>query len=116
MLPYSLTYPPDHLTILASEGRWARVNVASRNGVVDVDQDTGVSSAVGAWEGDKVPGRRAAATSDLDLSAGEVELRAAPLASGVDGNVLVAHEVLAGGDALGDLDVVVGGGCRREDC
>lgn len=39
---------------------------------------------------------------------------AAPLAGSVDGNVLVAHKVLAGGNALGDLDVVGASGCSKE--
>lgn len=92
---------------LAGERWWARVCVAGRNGVVDVDQDTRVRRLISTRERNQIGRRLAAASSYVELCAGKVELGAACALSGVQTNVLVAHQVLSGGDAAWDLDVVV---------
>lgn len=92
---------------LASKCIRSRVLVRRRNRVVDVDQDTWVASRVRTRESNEVLGRRAASTSDLELSAGKIELSSAFALCDVETDVLVAHEVFAGRDATGNSDVVV---------
>lgn len=93
---------PSHL---AREDRRPRVLVRSGHGVVHVDLDTRVRLGVRARDGDLVAGLGAAAARDGDLRARDVELDAAGRAGRVQGDVLAAEEVLAGGDARGDLNV-----------
>jgi hypothetical protein len=94
---------------LASECLWPRVCVAGWDGVVDVDQDTGVGGLVSTGESNQVRGCRAATSGNIELSTRQVELSATLASSGMKSNVLVAHQVLARRDALWDRDVVVGG-------
>jgi hypothetical protein len=98
--------------MLASEGGRSRVSVACRNRVVDVDEDARVSVLVSTWESDKVLGHRAATTRDLKLCTRQIELGAALALGNVQGNVFVAHQVIARSNALGDGDVVVGSTCE----
>lgn len=93
---------PSHL---AREDRRPRVLIRGRHGVVDVDLDAGVRLGVRAGDGNLVAGLGAAAARDGELRARDVELDAAGRAGRVQGDVLAAEEVLAGGDARGDLDV-----------
>jgi hypothetical protein len=76
---------------LASKCRRTWVGVASRNWVVDVDQDTRVGSLVRAREGDKVRGCLAATTGNLKLRTRKVKLGSALALSGMDGDVFIAH-------------------------
>ncbi|CAI6334501.1 unnamed protein product [Periconia digitata] len=70
------------------------VSRVSRVGALDVSRDGDAAEALGA------------SASDLDLSARDVELRGG--AGVVDGELLDADEVLAGGHARGDVDRVLG--------
>lgn len=81
-------------------------------GLVGIVGDTGISGGVGTGEGNQVRGAGAAGTGNLDLVASRVELGAGVGVGGVEGDDLVADEVLAGGKALGDgvLDARVAGG------
>jgi hypothetical protein len=96
---------------LTSEGSRPRVDIAGRNRVVDVDQNSWVASLVGTREGYQVGSRLGAASSDLELGTAKVELRSTGALGDVETNVLVAHEVLSWGNAGRDLDVVVCGAC-----
>lgn len=100
---------PIILQHLAGEGLRSRVNVAGRDGVVDVDQDARVGGLVSTRERSKIRGRRASTTRHVELSARQVELCASYTSSSVDSDVLVAHQVLARRNALGDRNIVVGG-------
>ncbi|GKT52693.1 hypothetical protein ColTof4_14279 [Colletotrichum tofieldiae] len=71
-------------------------------GLDSVEGDTGVGALVGAGEGNQIRGARAAGAGNLDLVAAGVELSAGVGVGGVEGDDLVADEVLAGGNALGD--------------
>jgi hypothetical protein len=94
---------------LASKSIRARVLVASRNGIVNVNQNPRIRRAVRSRESHEVLRCRATPSRNIDLRAGEIKLGAALAASRVERNVLVAHQVLARCDARGDLDIVVGG-------
>jgi hypothetical protein len=99
--------PPNQLPCLASERRRPRVSVACGNRVIDVDQDARIRSTVSPWERNEVLRRRAAATSNLELSARQIELCASLATRSVQSNVLIAHQVLSGSDTLGNRNVVV---------
>ena len=80
----------------------------TRNGVldvagVDVEEDTGVGGSV-QLGADNTLGLLGAAASDLDVQALRVVLGTVLLASSVQRNDLVAEDVLAGSEALGDSD------------
>jgi hypothetical protein len=96
---------------LAGEGRRTRVDIAGRNRVVDVDKNSWVGSLVGTRESSQVGRRLGAASGDLELGTAEVELGSTGALSDVKTDVLVAHQVLSGGNAGRDLDVVVCGAC-----
>ena len=80
------------------------LNIGCWNWVVDVDHDTGLATGVRAGEGNERAGTAAAAVCDVDLSAREVELRAAEARGGVQRDVLDADDVLAGRERLRDGD------------
>ena len=88
-----IRHPP--YTPSAREGCRSRVDVACRNRVVDVDQNSRVARLVGTRECHEVGGSLASATRDLNLCTGEVELCASRALSDVQSNVLISHEVLA---------------------
>jgi hypothetical protein len=99
----SLALPSKLLTM-----RLTRPNSGSGNGVaaevlVDVEEDAGVISSVERGSGGSAGGGRAAA-SDLEVDALGVGLGAVGVTSGVEGEDLVAENVVAGGEAGGDLD------------
>lgn len=71
-------------------------------GLVGVVCDAGIGSLVGTGEGDEVGGRGGATAGDLDLVAARVELGARVAVGRVEGDDLVADEVAAGLDTLGD--------------
>lgn len=81
-----------------------RVSVASRDRVVDVDQDTRISVLVRARQRDSRARSSRSATSDSDLGTRDVELRAALGRSSMDGNVLDAEKVVPGRQRLGDSE------------
>ena len=102
LIPPKVRYPftPIHLAAL---NRRPRRGVASRHGVVDVDENAGVGGRVGAREGHLALGApRAAAACDLQLGAAEVELGAACAARTVERDVLDTEQVLAVREAAGD--------------
>lgn len=87
-------------------------------GLVGVVCDARVGSLVGTGEGDEVRGRGGATAGDLDLVAARVELGTGVAVCRVEGDDLVADEVAAGLDTLGDGvgDAAAGGherGLRR---
>jgi hypothetical protein len=89
--------------------RLARERLRAGNGVaVEVVVDVGGVTRVRRLDvSGNLDGRRtssAAATSDLELGAGQVELRYT--AGVVDGELLNAHEILARGDTGRDVDGV----------
>lgn len=90
---------------LAREDGRAGVLVRSRDGVVDVDEDTRVTGRVGAGEGNLRRGLGAAAAGNFELGARDVELGTALALGHVQGHMLSAEEVAAGGNAGGDGDV-----------
>lgn len=98
------SYPPSYSIRLTRPYLGSGRSVRSRDRVVDVDQNTGVSRLVSAGEADERAGRAAAAASNLDLSAGDVELSTAGGASRVQRNVLDTEEIFTRGQALGDGD------------
>jgi len=57
------------LPISTRPDSWTRLSVVGRDGVVDVDEDSGLISSVSAWEGNKGTRGPTASTSDLDLGA-----------------------------------------------
>src|SRR3569833_1072006 len=93
----------DHLRAGSLVGAAAHVRVALR--AVDVDVDAGVLGQVGAGEADGGAGREGAGARDLDLGARLVELGGARGLGRVQGEDLDAQQVLAGGDALGEVEV-----------
>lgn len=99
-----IAFPSPHL---AGKHRRAGVRVARQHGVVDVDQDARVLRAVRARERHQLIARRlrAATTRHGQLPARQVELRAADALCDVQRDLLVAHQVVARGDARGDGDV-----------
>lgn len=110
-LPPTIRGQPPHFATpqLACKGSRARVGVGGGHGVVDVDEDAGVVRLVSTRERDQV-GRLCAATpSHTDLRAREEELRAVGRLGELEGDLLVAHEVVACGDARrnGDGDVLL---------
>lgn len=72
---------------------------------VDVGRDAGVVRLVGAREADGRRRREGAALGDVDLRARLVELRLVRLVGAVQRQRLSAQEVLARGDAAGQLKV-----------
>lgn len=88
----------------AEDGR-AGVLVGRGHRVVDVDEDAGVGGLVGAGKGHLVGRVGAAAARHAELGARDVELGAALALGHVQRDVLGAEQVVAGLDALGDLDV-----------
>lgn len=68
---------------LAGECWWARVCVAGRDGVIDIDQDTRVRRLISTRERNQVGRRLAAASSYVELCAGQVELSTTCALSGV---------------------------------
>lgn len=93
---------------LATESSRTRIDVLLGNGVVDVDQDAGVISLVGAWKGDQVGRLYAATTTDSNLCAREEELRAILRLGKLQGDLLIAHEIITRRDAgrYGDGDIL----------
>lgn len=91
------------ICLLARENRRARSRVGSRNGVVNVDHQTGIRGLISAREGDESRGRLATTPRDGELGAGHVGLGASGGAGAVERDVLDAEQVVAGGDARGDL-------------
>lgn len=70
--------------------------------LVGVVGDAGVVASVGAGEGNEVARGGAAAAGDLELVASGVELGTGVCVGSVESNGLVADEVVAGREALGD--------------
>ncbi len=60
---------------------------------------------VGAREADSLRGGEGAGARDVDLGAGLVELSLVGLVGAVQSQDLNAQEIVAGGDALGDVEV-----------
>lgn len=100
---------------LAFENSRARVRVRSEDGVVDVDEDTRVSSLVRARECHEVRAGwlRAAAARDGNLTARQVELGASRALGDVQGDLLAAHEIVAWGNAGRDGNVNGGLACNN---
>lgn len=86
---------------------WARVRVARRDRVVDVDKNARVSVLVSTRQRNSRTGSAGATARDGDLRAGNVELRTALAGRGVNGNVLGAQQVVAGRQGLGDRESVL---------
>jgi len=82
----------------------ARVLVASRDRVVDVNHETRVGSLVPTGQQHRRPRGSRAAARYSDLRARDVELRAARGRGGVDGDVLDAEEVVARRQRFGDRE------------
>lgn len=99
---------------LTSESSRPWVHIARRNGIVDVDQNPGVTRLVRPRERNQITRRLGPAPSDLELRTAKVKLRAARGLRHMQADVLVAHEVLTRGDAGWDGDVVGSGACRRQ--
>lgn len=74
--------------------------------LVGVVRNTGVSALVGTREADEVTGDSAAATGDLELVATRVELGTRVLPCALQGDGLMANEVVAGFQAGGDSIVI----------
>lgn len=72
---------------------------------VDASEDSRLISGVSAGERGSLGGAEGAAAGEVDLGAGLVELGLAGLAGGVQGEDLDAEQVLAVGDAGGDVEV-----------
>ena len=85
---------------LASEQSRSRDGVSL--GLVRIVGDTSVRALVSTRESDKTSGGLAATTGDLKLVATRVELSTGVGVGGVQRDDLVADEVVAGGNALGD--------------
>jgi hypothetical protein len=85
---------------LASKDRRSRHSVRLR--LIRIIRNTRVAPLVRTWERNEPCRRLAAATSDLELVAPWVELRAWVRVGGVQRDDLVAHEIVATRDALGD--------------
>lgn len=93
------------MVLASGEGNGATGNgVVLGGGVVDVDQQTGLLAGVDAGELDDGRGGLGGGTGNGDLSAGNVELGTTLGAGAVEANVLSAHQVLAGGDLLGESE------------
>jgi len=90
--------------VLAGNNLRTRVDVASRCRPVQLEEDTGIGSRVCAGEGDKgavcVDG--SAATCDIDLRAGDVDLGTSGARGRVESDVFDSEEVFAVRDAPGD--------------
>jgi len=82
------------------------LSVVGRNGVVDVDQDSGFISGVNAGDSDKRSWSAFSATGDIYLRAAKVELGASESRCHVQGNLFKANKVLAGGKGLGDGEAI----------
>lgn len=98
-----VTLPLDQLSSrvhLASEQGRSRNRISLR--LISIVRDASISSLVGTGERNKPCGCLAAATGDLELMAARVELSAGVRVRGVQSDDLVAHEIVAGGNALGD--------------
>ena len=85
---------------LASEYSRSRDSVCLR--LVRIVSDTSVSALVSTRESNKTSWSLATATGDLKLVAAGVELSTRVRVGGVQRDDLVADEVVAGGNALGD--------------
>jgi hypothetical protein len=79
--------------------------------LVGVIDDAGVVLGIGSRETNEISGNGRAGTDDLELMATGVELGSGVLVGGVEGNDLVADEVVAGLEAAGDgvVDALVVG-------
>jgi hypothetical protein len=100
----------NHLT---RPGAGTRRRIAGGDRIIDVDLNSGVTGLIRTREanqGTRVP---VAATSDLELTAGDVELGAAGGRRAVQGNVLDAEEVFARGEGPGEGDCDLGFTCTR---
>lgn len=53
---------------------WAWLSVGGRDGIVDVDENTGLVASVNTGNGNKWSGVTATAASDIDLATTNVEL------------------------------------------
>lgn len=89
---------------LALNNSWTRVDIASRSRPVKLEEDTRIGGLVSTGEGNQAARvERPGATSDRDLGAGDIDLGTTDAGGPVQGNVFDAEEVLAVGDAAGDL-------------
>jgi hypothetical protein len=70
--------------------------------LIGVVGNTGVTGSVGAGESDQAGRGSAATSSDLELMTSRVELHSRVTTCRVEGNELVANEVVAGLDARWD--------------
>ena len=100
-IPSTLATCPTNHTSTLPDSR-AGVLVASGDRVVDVDQDTRVSSLVSTGERDGRTRSSRTATSDSDLRARDVELGSASGGGSVDGDILGTEEVVTGRKRLGN--------------
>lgn len=99
---------------LALDNRRPGVDIAGRHGPVQLEENARVGGLVGAGEGhERARVERAGAARHRDLRARDVQLRAAHAACAVQRDVLHAEEVLAVGDARGDLDRDLGFACAN---
>lgn len=106
------TNPPLTTPHLAADGSRARVGIRGRCRPVKLEQNARVGSLVSTGEGHQLAGVEGArAARDGDLGAGEVELGTTDAAGRVESDVLNTEEVLAVGDAAGDLDRDLGLAC-----
>jgi hypothetical protein len=105
-LIYFILLPALHPGVqLALNRRRTRVGVAGGDGPVQLEQDARVGGLVGAGERDqRARVERARAARDGELRARDVELGPAGRAGAVQRDVLGPQQVVAVGDALGDLD------------
>jgi hypothetical protein len=85
--------------------------VVGGHGVVDVDDEAGVVGLVHAGDRDQAGRERALAAGNVQLRARNVQLRPADGVGAVQADVLDAEEVVAVGDACGDLDIDDGLAC-----
>lgn len=85
------------------------------DGVVDIDQDSGVRGAICTWERNERAGRSTPSTHDGDLAAGEVELSASLGLRHVQADVLHTEQIVTTGrgrrDGEGDSCVTYPNHC-----